>query len=292
MRAITARPARRRARAGSGCRCRTTARCRGCWRRRRVERRHQPRWLSSRLSSFFLSTPTTSSSCVSAGLELGPVVARPARSAAVDEGRGGDQQVWIAVAARDAAPGSSMSPSCISVDDVLVAVVEDPGDPLEVGRAASLSCRRRARRWCARAGSAPSRAPGTPRACPASQVGHACRATSASWSVSISLGGRGQAGEGLDDVVRRDGALSGISLPSVELAGAGRLEGEVHRAEQRLDLDRGAGLGAEVDAVVDLEGDPDVVAVELDLLDLADRTPAMRTSSLALRPPASVNAAW
>ena len=53
---------------------------------------------------------------------------------------------------------------------------------------------------------------------------------SASWSVSISLRGLGEAGERLDDVVRRAGALDGDRRALVELAAAGRLEGEVHRA--------------------------------------------------------------
>ena len=81
---------------------------------------------------------------------------------------------------------------------------------------------------------------------------------------------RGQAREGVDDVVRRGGALDRDLGLLLQLAGAGRLEGEEHRAEQRLDLDRGAGVGAELVAGVDLEGDLDVVAVELDVVDLAD----------------------
>ena len=84
------------------------------------------------------------------------------------------------------------------------------------------------------------------------------------------LGGLGEAGERLDDVVRRAGALDRDLRALVQLAGAGRLEREEHRAEQGLHLDRGAGVGAEVGVGLDPEGDLDVVAVELDRLDLAD----------------------
>jgi hypothetical protein len=51
------------------------------------------------------------------------------------------------------------------------------------------------------------------------------------------------------------------------------VQGEVLRAEDRLDPDRRAGLGAEPRLVLDLEGDLDVVAVQVDLLDLADLDP-------------------
>jgi hypothetical protein len=68
-------------------------------------------------------------------------------------------------------------------------------------------------------------------------------------------------------------SLAGDLGPLLELTGTGRLEREVHRAEQRLDLDRRPGRLAELDAGVDQEGHLDVVAVEVDLLDLPHADP-------------------
>ena len=106
------------------------------------------------------------------------------------------------------------------------------------------------------------------------------------------VGGLGEAGERLDDVVRRARPLDRDLLAGGELAGAGRLQCEVHGAEQGVDPDRGAGLGAEVGVGLDPEGHLHVVALELDRLDACPtRTPAIRTGSLVLSPPASENAA-
>ena len=69
------------------------------------------------------------------------------------------------------------------------------------------------------------------------------------------LGGLGEAGERLDDVVRRLGPLDGDLALLLHLPRTGREQREVHGAEQRLDLDGRRGLGAELLAAVDPEGD-------------------------------------
>ena len=95
----------------------------------------------------------------------------------------------------------------------------------------------------------------------------------ASASVSISLRRGRQVGEGVDDVVGRDGPLERDLAVLLELSTTGRLEGEVLRAQQGLHPHAGAGAGAEGHRLGDLEVDHDPVAGEVDLLHLADLDP-------------------
>ncbi len=67
------------------------------------------------------------------------------------------------------------------------------------------------------------------------------------------LGGRRQVAEDADDVVRRLGAVDRDHVVGGQLAGAGGLQLEVLLAEQAEHLDRGAGVLAELDPVVDVE---------------------------------------
>ena len=83
------------------------------------------------------------------------------------------------------------------------------------------------------------------------------------------LGGLGEVTEDADDVVRRRGPVDRDRRVLVELAGTGGDQVEVLLPEQVEHLDAGLAVLAELDAVVDLEGDQHLAVVELDVLDPA-----------------------
>ena len=67
--------------------------------------------------------------------------------------------------------------------------------------------------------------------------------------------------------------FSGISLPGSQLPRTLRLQGQVLRAQDRLDRMAAPGPGAELRLALDPEGHLDVVSVQVDLVDLADLDP-------------------
>ena len=115
---------------------------------------------------------------------------------------------------------------------------------------------------------------------------------SASWSVSICAEVEARPSNASTTSNGEEVRSAGMGAALVELAAAGRLERQEHRPEDRLDLDLGAGVAAEVGGVVDLEAHPHLSPSSSTSSTLPTRTPAMRTSSLTLSPPASVNIAW
>ena len=92
----------------------------------------------------------------------------------------------------------------------------------------------------------------------------------ASWSVSISCAVSARPEKASTTSKGELVRSTGISSPSSSWPLPAGLEREVHGAEDRLDLDGRAGLGAERGVGLDPERHLDVVAVELDALDLAD----------------------
>ena len=85
---------------------------------------------------------------------------------------------------------------------------------------------------------------------------------------------------------------TGISDALLELSGAGRLEGQEHRPEQRLDLDRRRrSPSPNSESVLIRKVTLTWPSSSSTFSTLPTRTPAIRTSSLGLSPPASVKLA-